>query len=153
MYYAVVLLFMFVLPIASITGDWAVALAPFGAALVLKWYVFWAVGWRLFLAGTRQILQPEYTARQILGHKGDESIVLVRELGFANVSIGLVALISLASPSWRIPAAVAGGLFYLLAGANHMRQRHRNRLENVAMASDLIAGVVLFVALAGAMSA
>lgn len=152
MYYAVVALFMFVLPIASIAGDWAVASAPVSAELVLKWYLFWAVGWRLFLAGTRQILQPEYTARQILGHKGDESIVLVRELGFANVSIGFVALISLACPSWRISAAVAGGLFYLLAGGNHMLQKHRNRLENVAMGSDLVAGVVLFLALAGAMS-
>lgn len=150
MYYVVVTLLMFVLPAASIAGDWVAASSAFGPAVVLKWYVFWAVGWRLFLAGVRQILQPAYTAREILGHKGDESILLVRELGFANVSIGAVALLSHAWPNWRMPAAVAGSVFYLLAGGNHLFQKHRNRLENVAMVSDLFAGGVLLLALAGA---
>jgi hypothetical protein len=149
MYYTMVALLMFVLPVASIAGDWAAAPSAFGPAVVLKWYVFWAVGWRLFLAGMRQILQPAYTAREILGHKGDESILLVRELGFANVSVGAIALLSYGSPGWRVPAALAGGVFYLLAGGNHLLQKHRNRLENVAMVSDLFAGSVLLLALAG----
>lgn len=148
MYYAVVALLMFLLPIASVLGEWAVAGVAVGPAIVLKWYVFWAVGWRLFLAGVRQILQPAYTARTILGHKGDESLLLVRELGFANVSLGATALVSLVSPAWRLPAAVAGCIFYLLAGGNHLFQTHRNRLENVAMVSDLFVGVVLLVAVA-----
>jgi hypothetical protein len=147
MYYAVVSLFMFALPIASILAEWGhgAALSP---ELLLKWYVFWAVGWRLFLAGARQILQPAYTAREILGHRGDESLLLVRELGFANLSIGVVALCSMAAPGWRCPAAVAAGLFYLLAGGNHLIQKRRNRLESVAMVSDLFAGAVLVFAAA-----
>jgi len=147
MYYAVVSLFMFVLPISSILCEWGhgAALAP---GLVLKWYVFWAVGWRLFLAGARQILQPAYTAREILGHKGDESLLLVRELGFANLATGFIALGSMAAPGWRCPAAVSAGLFYLFAGGNHLIQKHRNRLENVAMVSDLFAGAVLLSAAA-----
>lgn len=147
MYYAVVSLFMFVLPISCVFGDWVHG-AVLSPELPLKWYVFWAVGWRLFLAGTRQILQPAYTAREILGHKGDESLLLVRELGFANVSTGLIGLCSIAAPGWRCPVAVAAGLFYLLAGGNHLLQKHRNRLENVAMVSDLFAGAVLVLAAA-----
>jgi len=40
--------------------------------------------------------------------------------------------------------ALAGGIFYGLAGVNHAVQSHRNRLETVAMTSDLFAAVVLF---------
>lgn len=143
MYYAVVALLMFALPAACIAFECLSGRAAFGAALVLEWYVFWAVGWRLFLAGLRQIIQPAYTARQIFGHTGDESSVVVRELGFANVSIGILGLASLFLPAWRLPAALAAGIFYALAGVSHLFRPHRNRLEDVAMASDLFAAVVL----------
>jgi|UniRef100_UPI000D3B2BC2 hypothetical protein len=149
MYYAAVTLLMFVLPAASIVAEWASGSTAMGAALVLEWYVFWAVGCRLSLAGLRQIIQPAYTAQTILGHQGDESLLLVRELGFANVSIGAIGLASFFFPSWRLPAALAGGIFYLLAGVNHTRQAHRNRLENMAMVSDLVAGAVLLLAVLG----
>ena len=36
--------------------------------LVGRWFVFWAVGVRLSLAGLRQFLQPAFTARQIIFH-------------------------------------------------------------------------------------
>jgi hypothetical protein len=51
--------------------------------------------------------------------------------------------VSLLAPSWRLAAALAGGVFYGLAGVNHLLQSHRNRLENVAMASDLFVSLVL----------
>lgn len=142
MYFAIVGLFMFALPLVSM----AVELAQGGiasAALVAKWFVFWAVGWRLLLAGVKQIAQPQYTAREILGLKSDESLILVRELGFANVAIGLLGVGTLMQPHWQMGAAMAGGVFYGLAGVNHARQAHRNRLENVAMASDLFVSIVL----------
>jgi hypothetical protein len=50
--------------------------------------------------------------------KTDESLLLVRELGFANLALGLSGLFSLAFPAWRVPA-LAGGVFYGLAGGNH----------------------------------
>jgi hypothetical protein len=49
-------------------------------ALVAKWLVFWMVGVRLFLAGLRQIVQPRYTAEQILGVKDPDAALIVREL-------------------------------------------------------------------------
>lgn len=143
MYYAVVATLMFAFPLISIGVESSLTGAHVGAALIGKWFVFWAVGWRLLLAGTRQIVQPAYTARVILGFKSDESLLLVRELGFANVALGLVGIVSLFVPSWQIAAALAGGVFYGLAGINHARQPHRNRMENVAMTSDLFASIVL----------
>jgi hypothetical protein len=142
-YYAIVATLMLVLPLVSIGADASLNNAAIGWALLAKWFVFWAVGWRLFLAGLRQIIQPSYTARVILGMKHDESQLLVRELGFANVSLGAIGILSLFVPSWRLAAALAGSVFYGLAGVNHIVQSHRNRLENVAMVSDLFAALVL----------
>ncbi len=72
MYYTVVAALMFVFPLASIGIDSLAGGATMDAALVAKWFAFWSVGWRLVLAGTRQILQPAYTARTILGLSNEE---------------------------------------------------------------------------------
>jgi hypothetical protein len=138
-----VFLLMFALPIASIVWEVVGGSVPFSLILVGKWFAFWCVGIRLLLAGLRQIIQPRYTAQEILSLKSAESLILVRELGFANVAMGLVGAGSLLLEAWRPAAALGGGVFYLLAGINHLLQRQRGRLENVAMVSDLWAAAVL----------
>ncbi|APW44850.1 hypothetical protein RS694_12385 [Rhodoferax saidenbachensis] len=143
MYYAIVFLLMLALPAVSIAIEAFMSGAMPLVVLLAKWFVFWAVGMRLFLAGVRQIAQPKYTAQVILGLKSDEVLLVVRELGFANLSMGLLGLATLAVPGWQLAAALAGGIFYGLAGINHALQPHRNRLENVAMVSDLLASAVL----------
>jgi hypothetical protein len=143
LYYVIVACLMFAFPALSIAVDARMFAAALGPALVAKWFVFWSVGWRLFLAGVRQIAQPEYTAREILRLKSSESHLLVRELGFGNVALGVLGILSLWLPSWRPAAALAGGLFYGMAGLSHAYHQQRNRLQNVAMGSDLFATVVL----------
>lgn len=145
MYLFMVLGFMFVLPVASVAIDVFVSGAPLSIALIGKWFVFWAVGWRLLLAGMKQIAQPAYTAREILGLKGDEALILVRELGFANVAMGALGVASLFIVPWQLAAALVGALFYGFAGINHLRQAHRNRMENIALVSDLFIAAVLSV--------
>jgi hypothetical protein len=135
---------MFVLPIVSIFSELG-ASVPLSTALIGKWFVFWAVGIRLLAAGSRQILQPKYTAENILGIKSADSLMLVRELGFANVAVGCVAAASLVAAGWTLPMAVVGALFYGLAGINHLLHAGRNKLQNVAMASDIFIAVVLAV--------
>jgi hypothetical protein len=143
MYLFIVTAFMFVLPLASVGIEAFATGVPLSIALVGKWFVFWAVGWRLLLAGAKQIAQPAYTAREILGLKGDEPLILVRELGFANVSMGALGVVSVFMPPWRLGAALVGALFYGFAGVNHLRQPHRKRMENIAMVSDLFISVVM----------
>jgi Family of unknown function (DUF6790) len=148
MYVALVIALMLVFPLISIVAqvlltDHGTLAAASNLAIVAKWYVFWAVGVRLSLAGLRQILQPRYTAETILGLKGAESLFFVRELGFANVSMGSVGVASLPVPSWVTAAAVVGAIYYGLAGINHCFHRGRNKLQNVAMLSDLFAAVIL----------
>jgi len=148
MYLFIVIALMLALPLISIVAQ--ILLTDHGAlqgaqylVVVAKWYVFWAVGVRLSLAGLRQIIQPRYTAETILGLKGAESLFFVRELGFANVTMGSVAVASLFAPSWVRPAAVLGAIYYGLAGINHCFHRDRNKLQNIALVSDLFAALVL----------
>ena len=143
MYYIVVATLMLAFPVLSVAVEAARFSTAIDSILIGKWFVFWSVGWRLLLAGVRQIAQPEYTAREILGLQSAESWTVVRELGFGNLALGIVGVFSLWLPSWQLAAALAGGLFYAFAGINHVLQKHRNRLENVAMVSDLFVGLIL----------
>jgi hypothetical protein len=99
--------------------------------------VFWGAGLRLFIAGLRQVIQPRFTAQHIFETKGDEALPIVRELGLANVAIGLVGILSLIEAHFVLPTAIAAAVFYGGAGLVHVIKGHRNTLENTAMISDL----------------
>lgn len=144
MYIAAVTLLMLVLPVAFILVD-ALALHPATPLLDLigKWFVFWAVGVRLFTAGLRQVLRPEATASGIFDIQDRAAWVLVRELGFSNVATGLLGMLTLFFPAWLLPAALVSGVFYASAGLIHVFQHTRNTEENIAMVSDLWIAVIL----------
>jgi hypothetical protein len=145
-YIAIVFLLMLVFPVLSVVCEhYFLGSAAGFLLLVGKWFVFWSVGIRLALAGVRQILNPKYTAERIFGLKTSEPWVVVRELGFANISLGCIALGTILAHSWVTPSAVAGAVFYGLAGTNHLIIENRNRLQNVAMLSDLFAFGILSV--------
>ena len=143
MYLAVVVLTMVVLPVGAVLRDGLAATYPDWVTLIGKWFVFYAVGVRLSLAGVRQYVQPAFTSRDILGVDSPQAYVLVRELGGANLSAGLVALASLFWPSFVLPCAIASGLFYAIAGVEHLKSRERGLNENVALWSDLYIAVIL----------
>ena len=147
MYLVMITALMLVFPVASVALEIIAGGQSLSAALVAKWFVIWSVGARLFLAGLKQIIQPRYTAEVILSLKHEESHVLVRELGFANLAAGIVGLASWFFPAWAPAVALFGGVFYCLAGINHLLQPHGNKLENIAMVSDLFVGLILLSAL------
>ena len=144
MYRSAIIVLMGVLPVASIAIDF---LARHGDAdlrlLIGKWFVFWAVGVRLILAGARQLTGPSFAAETIFGVRDKAALPIVQELGMGNLSIGLLGALALVHAGWIVPAAIAGTLFYGLAGINHLLRSGRNAHQNMAMVSDLIAFVVL----------
>jgi hypothetical protein len=143
MYYVSVILLMLLFPLGSITAETAYYHSQLPLmALIGKWFVFWAAGVRLFIAGLRQIVQPRFTSGHIFGIKGDDALPLVRELGLANVATGLVGILSLFEPQFALPVAIAATIFYGGAGIGHVAKAHRNGLENTAMISDLAASAV-----------
>jgi hypothetical protein len=139
-----IVLIMFVFPAVSMLIEFLTARVDGGFLFLLgKWFVFWAIGVRFFTAGMRQVLQPRFTARHIFGITDGRALGIVRELGFANLSIGLLGLCSLFTPAWILPAAVAGTLFYGLAFLQHVLRKRKNTAEDAALVSDLWAFIIL----------
>jgi hypothetical protein len=143
MYVLIVALTMLILPIGSVAIARGVDPTAAWIDLIGLWFVFWAVGVRLGLAGVRQILRPEFTARDIFKLEGEGPLAIVRELGFANLAIGIVGLLAVRFAAFVLPAAIYASTFYAAAGAMHVSESKRGRNANVAMLSDLFAALVL----------
>ena len=146
MYFVTVVLLLLVLPLASLLIDRAHAGHTLTALFLTgKWFVFWGVGIRLFIAGLRQTIQPAFTAREIFRIQDSSAFPVVREIGFANLSMGLLAICTIFRPDWIVPAATVGGLYYGFAGALHLPHKQKNAKENMAMFSDFFIFLVLLV--------
>ena len=144
MYLLSVVLLLAILPAGSVIVE--VVRAPHAAilmALIGKWYVFWAGGVRLCLAGIRQLSRPRFTAVEIFDLDNVKAFAIVREVGFANFAMGTLALSTLFRAAWLLPAAIVGGLYYGLAGLGHGLREGRSPHETVAMISDGFAFLVL----------
>ena len=137
---------IFILPIISFSIESLInknevnILVPIG-----KWFIFYAAGLRLFIAGIRQITKPAFTAREIFHFTTDESFPVIKELGFANVCSGLVAIVSLFLPAWRIISAFSSGLYYGFAGFAHLTKKPAGANERFALITDLIIFILLMI--------
>lgn len=144
MYLALIVLLMAVLPLLSIVVDYAYAAGDADLIVICgRWFVFWAVGIRLLLAGIRQTVQPSFTAETIFRIKDPAAHKIVSELGFGNLAIGLLGVLSLFRDDWLLPAAISGGLFYGLAGIKHVLNSEWTETEIIAMISDLAIFAIL----------
>jgi hypothetical protein len=139
----IVALTTLILPIGSVLLGRSINPSAAWLHLIGLWFVVWGVGVRLGLAGLRQILRPEFTARDIFGLTGEGALVIVRELGFANLAIGIVGLLAWRFPTFVLPAAIYASIFYAAAGAMHVSKGAHGTNETVAMASDIFMALVL----------
>jgi hypothetical protein len=127
MYFAVVILLLLIFPVASVAIETTLSNHPVNLIFLTgKWFVFWAAGIRLFIAGARQVIQPQFTAEEIFEIHDRASFAIVRELGFANLSMGFLGMCSIFRLGWIVPAALVGGLYYGLAGLGHVFHRNKN---------------------------
>jgi hypothetical protein len=145
MYLITVLLLMFILPIGTTWFDYQEASHPALTFLIGKWFVFWASGVRLVIAGLWQFFQPQFTLTEIFGIKSKDARPLVRELGATNFATGLVGMLSLYWPTFLVPVAIIAGIFYGFAGIEHALRRTRSLNETVAMVSDFFVCAALVV--------
>jgi len=145
-YLILILTLMLVLPLISIGID-AAFFAETDSLLALmgKWFVFWALGIRLELAGIVQMRQPEFTVKKMFGVDSPESYHFIRELGFATFSMGLLAILSLPFPDLRPGAALVGGLYMGFAGIYHAIKKPATGNEWVAMLTDLMIAALMAV--------
>ena len=117
----------------------------FSVELFGKWFIFSAVGLRLFLAGIKQTTNPAFTAKEIFHIDSPESLPIVRELGFANLCFGLVGIVSLFMPHWRIVSAFGSGLYYGIAGLQHFVKKPAGTNEMFALVTDVLIFIFLLV--------
>jgi hypothetical protein len=68
-----------------------------------------------------------------------------RELGFANLGMGILGIAGAWVGGWMVPAAIAPGVFLLLAGITHATKAGKNSKELAATLTDLLVGGVLVV--------
>jgi hypothetical protein len=148
-YLFTILLLMLIFPLISIVVDSGHHPELGLITLIGKWFVFWAIGTRLLLAGTRQAAKPAFTLEEIFHINNKESEVIVRELGFANICFGLIGIISIFIPDWRPAAGFIGGLYMGIAGVYHIIKKPVSPNEIIAMVSDLFIFLVLAVFLYG----
>lgn len=109
--------------------------------IICKWFVFWSLGISAVTAGLMQMFNPAYTANLLSISTND--FIVIKELGYANFSIGLIAVISLKYEKFRQPAAISYGVFMLLCMLNHMTRLNVISLDEiVSTAADLLVVVV-----------
>ncbi|QIZ99673.1 hypothetical protein [Leifsonia sp. PS1209] len=143
-YFVLVIAQTVVLPIVS--GSIELAVGGGDPVLVFgKWWVFWGVGTRLLVAGVAQVSGRGPTTA-ILGAATPtvQEKQLTRELGTANLGMGIAGLLALV-PGWALPAGIAGGVFLLIAGLMHLPKRVKNAQEALATWTDLLVGIVVVV--------
>ena len=133
----------FIVPTIGFVTEYFATDTALSFELFSKWFIFSAVGLRLFLAGIKQVKNPEFTAKQIFHIDSPESFPILRELGFANICFGLVGIVSLFRPEWRIVSAFASGLYYGIAGVQHGLQKNSGINEKFALWTDIIIFVLL----------
>lgn len=143
-YIAIVTALTFIIPAIGFVAEHFVSDTALTFELFSKWFIFSAVGLRLFLAGIRQTTKPEFTAKQIFHIDSPDSFPVVIELGFANLCFGLVGLISFFKGDWRIVSAFASGLYYGLAGLLHLLKKPAGTNEKFALWTDLVIFALLF---------
>lgn len=137
MYIVVVLLQTVLLPF----GSGAVHLAVSGGdpwLVMAIWTGFWGVGTRLVVAGISQLVNPARTAQGILGIESTDANQVVHELGFANLSLGVVALAVPFLPGWGVVCALPGAVYMGLAGLRHVAKPGKDADELVATWTDLL---------------
>jgi hypothetical protein len=91
----------------------------------LRWILFLAVGW----TGVGGSIPHTIFARQTAKSIGWETSGFQYEVGFANLAIGLGGIYASSqdTPDAWIVAALAGGVFLVLAGAYHVVEIFRDR--------------------------
>ena len=87
MYFISVLLLLLVFPTASVVVEALYSTGVDIMWLIGKWFVFWACGVRLFVAGIMQTLRPEFTAKSIFETNAPAAHAIVREVGFGNLAV------------------------------------------------------------------
>jgi hypothetical protein len=106
-----------------------------------KWFIFWSLGIRLVIAGLMQLFNPAYT--NSLLQLGLSDFIVIRELGLANFSIGLLCTISFIKKSLRGYVCLYMFIFFTGASILHiLRIDSINFDEFITLVTNIILVII-----------
>jgi len=111
---------VFVLPLLSAGVEHYIDHSLQTIQMIGKWFVFWTTGIYLFASGVRQASNPEFTGMSIFRLSSRESYVMMKQLGFANMALGAMGILSVINDQWRVIAAITGGLYFGLGSSLYL---------------------------------
>lgn len=119
-----VFILSWVLAIAGVEAPGTDGSTPFDE-LALRWMLFFGMGWSILGGALMHTVFAKNTAKSI----GWESGGFQYEVGFASLAIGLAGIYAsiVDAPEAWVTASLAGGLFLLLAGFNHIVEIVRDK--------------------------
>ncbi len=107
-----------------------------------KWFLFWIGGIRALTAGAMQFFNPSYTMNLL--QVGQESKIMIMELGAAQFGIGVLGILSLFQERYRTSVAISYGCFLLGASYIHLtRLGHAQWDEIASLAGDVLLVVIV----------
>jgi hypothetical protein len=111
-----------------------------------KWFIFWGVGIRLFFKGVKLTSTPQFTGLTLSSFKNRESCLLLLELGFANMALGSMGILSVINDQWRLIAAIAGAIYFGLANMLRVLTKTGGCHELVTLIHNILvfSGLVAF---------
>lgn len=136
-----------VLPFAAMCIEAVGSKGQLSVAVVAKWFLFFAVGIRFMLGGIRQAIGAKRKTGEIFYIEKKQCCPIVKELGFANLSLGVVAAISLVIPSWRVVSAFSSCLYYGAAAVSYFFMKRASANETFIMISNSCISLILLILL------
>ena len=132
-----------ILPIAAAALESRVDHVVLNWPIYWKWFIFWGVGIRLFFKGVKLASTPRFTGLSLSSFSNRESYLVLMELGFANMALGAMGILSLINDQWRFIAAIAGAIYFGLADMLRLAKKPVGRHELVALIYNLLVFVGL----------
>lgn len=145
-YLLAIIILTIILPLILSSVQWLWDSPVPYVSLLAQWFLFSAVGLRLFIAGIIQLFRPEFTLHHIFKITDDKSTQLVQEIGLHNLILGIAALLI---PLYFYPhqfiIASMAGTYFGAAGLLHMTRKHASMNHKIAMISDLFIALMMIV--------
>jgi hypothetical protein len=137
---------LFVFPIVSAAFESRFDQVVLNWPTYWKWFIFWSVGIRLFFKGVKLASTPQFTGLSLSSFKNRESYLVLLELGFANMALGSMGILSVINGQWRLIAAIAAAIYFGLSDMLRFLKKPGSLHELVALLFNLLvfAGLVSY---------
>ncbi len=136
-------LFVILFPVISICGEAIIKRISVDPGLTGKWFIFWVAGVRLSFTGIKHIYRRGAAPAAFFYGEKKENFLMIRELGFANITIGVMGMLSVVNSNWRQIAGLAAAIFFGLSALQHFFIKPVNGKEMAIMVTDIIVFAIL----------